>query len=498
MSFCFQSLLHQSFEEHSARPAIIYRDETISYGDLQRRVSAAANWLRKAGVKPGDRVLLYTPDKLPFLLAHLGAIRLGAVSLPVNAAFTRDELRYFAADSEASVIVAGEGQVEAAAAVAGQLTSAPTVLLSNALLEATEPLPREPDISPEDPALILYSSGTTGQPKGIVHTHDNLAHSVRAIAERWRFSEDDVLVNCLPLFHIHGLSFATHVSLLSGSAMRMEDRFHPTRIWDAIARSTVFMAIPTFYYSFLARSEFRETAKAWGGVRLFTCGSAPLRPEVLPELEEILGGPVINRYGMTESHIVTSLPLDGPWPQGSVGLPLPGLEMRLVNEEKRAIPPGEVGLVTLRGPNLFRQYWRKPEATREALADGWFDTGDLGKQDENGFLTLVGRQKDLIITNGFNVYPPVVERVLNDCPGVAESAVIGLPDDRRGERVAAIVVREDPTLEVAAIRAHCRERLVDYQRPSVIEFADELPRNAMGKVLKRELRSAFGEEEQAS
>jgi malonyl-CoA/methylmalonyl-CoA synthetase len=275
---------------------------------------------------------------------------------------------------------------------------------------------------------------------------------------------------------------------LTGCVMHVEDVFHPRKTLTVVGRGTVFMAIPTFYYTFLERPEFREAAQGWSRVRLFTCGSAPIRAEVLPELESILGRPVINRYGMTEGHVITSLPLDGPWPQGSVGLPLDGVELRVVAEDGTPAGAGEVGSVQLRGPNLFRRYWRRPDATREAFASGWFDTGDLGARDENGFLTLVGRKNDLIITNGFNVYPQVVERVINECPGVRESAVFGIPDRRRGERVIAAVARSDEGLSEPALRAYLAERLVDYQRPASIVFVPDLPRNAMGKVLRRELR----------
>jgi malonyl-CoA/methylmalonyl-CoA synthetase len=335
---------------------------------------------------------------------------------------------------------------------------------------------------------MLYSSGTTGRPKGVVHTHANLASSLRALKECWRFTPDDVLVNVLPLFHIHGLSFATHLSLVTGSRMVMADAFHPRQTLELVGQGTVFMAIPTFYYSFLERPEFAAAARKWGGVRLFTCGSAPVRPEVLPALEATLGRPVINRYGMTEAHVITSLPLDGPWPAGSVGVPLAGVDVRVLTDQSTLASPGEVGSVQLRGPNLFRDYWRQPEASRAALASGWFDTGDLGSRDASGFLTLVGRKNDLIITNGFNVYPPVVERVINECPGVQESVVLGVPDKKRGERVMAAIVRSDPALSSRAIRDFLGERLVDYQRPAEFIFMTALPRNAMGKVLRRELR----------
>jgi malonyl-CoA/methylmalonyl-CoA synthetase len=270
--------------------------------------------------------------------------------------------------------------------------------------------------------------------------------------------------------------------------MRVEDAFHPRRTLEAVGRGTVFMAVPTFYYAFLDRPEFREAAGGWGGVRLFTCGSAPIRPEVLPELERVLRRPVINRYGMTESHVISSLPLEGPWPQGSVGVPLGGIAIRLVNENGAPAAPGEAGSVQLRGPNLFREYWRQPDATRQAFQSGWFDTGDLGTRDADGFLTLVGRKNDLIITSGFNVYPQVVERIINDCPGVRESAVVGLPDKKRGERVVAAVVRVGEALSESGLRNFLAGRIVDYQRPVEIVFVPAIPRNTMGKVLRRELR----------
>jgi malonyl-CoA/methylmalonyl-CoA synthetase len=250
----------------------------------------------------------------------------------------------------------------------------------------------------------------------------------------------------------------------------------------------VFMAVPTIYCRLLEHPGFAAAARRWQSVRLFTCGSAPIRPEVLPELEAILGRPVINRYGMTEAHVITSLPLDGPWPQGSVGLPIAGIEMRLAPAEGAAVGAGTVGRVYVRGPNLFRGYWQRPEATRQAFAGGWFDTGDLGMLDDTGFLTLVGRSNDLIITNGYNVYPPVVERAINGCAGVRECAVFGVPDARRGEQVVAVVVRADSALDEAKLMAELGERLVDYQRPRTVIFAEELPRNAMGKVLRRVLR----------
>ncbi len=431
----FLDELRVTFANCANRPAIVHQDRSWTYAELEAKARRCAARLRQLGVNPGDRVAIATSEKLPFLAAHLGAFYAAGISLPLNPRFTSDELRYFLQDSGARVVVAGSDVHSVVDALRPDLPGLRSLMLDVEAWEAPEAEIAEPAIDRNAGCLMLYSSGTTGRPKGVLHTHANLASSLRAIQTCWRFTPDDVLVNVLPLFHIHGLSFATHLSLLTGCCMHIEESFHPRRTLEVVGRGTVFMAIPTFYYTFLDRPEFRKVAREWSNVRLFTCGSAPIRPEVLPELESILGRPVINRYGMTEAHVIASLPLDGPWPQGSVGLPLEGIEVRVVLDDGTPAGPGEVGSVQLRGPNLFREYWRRPEATRDAFASGWFDTGDLGWRDEGGFLTLAGRKHDLIITNGFNVYPQVVERVINECPGVRESAVVGVPDqEARGTR----------------------------------------------------------------
>jgi malonyl-CoA/methylmalonyl-CoA synthetase len=484
----FVEALRSSFAAHAGLVAITQQDKSYTFAEVDDRARHCAAWLRGLGAEKGERVVVAASEKLPFLAAHLGALVAGAVALPVNPRLTRDEMRYVLADSGAVVAVVGEESRAVMEGLRDELPALRAVVDVNEAWDAPSAAWSEPSYAPDDPCLMIYSSGTTGRPKGVVHTQANLACSLRALGECWRFSPDDVLMNVLPLFHIHGLSFASHLSLLTGSRMIVEDAFHPRKTLGTIGLGTVFMAIPTFYYAFLDRPEFPEAARAWSNVRLFTCGSAPIRSEVLPGLEGILGRPVINRYGMTEGHVITSLPLDGPWPQGSVGLPLNGIELRLAREDGTDAPAGEVGTVLLRGPNLFREYWRNPEATGAAFATGWFDTGDLGTLDASGFLTLVGRKHDMIITSGFNVYPQVVERVLNECPGVRESAVLGLPDPHRGERVTAVIVRGDPALDEKRVRAHCAENLVDYQRPASIVFVESLPRNALGKVLRRELR----------
>ena len=484
----FLAELRTSFAMHSTRPAVLYKDVCWTYGDLEEKARRCAGRLVELGVEPGDRVAVITSEKLPFLAAHLGSLFSGAISLPLNPRFTADELRFFLQDSGARVVVAGADERAIIESLRPELPELSAILSDTEAWDAPETQFVEPVIDREAGCLMLYSSGTTGRPKGVLHNHANLASSLRSLQAFWQFTPDDVLVNVLPLFHIHGLSFATQMSLLTGCCMRIEDTFHPRRTLDVVEHGTVFMAIPTFYYTFLDRPEFRTIAQKWQNVRLFTCGSAPIRPEVLPELESILGRPVINRYGMTEAHVITSLPLSGPWPQGSVGLPLEGIEVRVVDEQGAAVAVEEVGSVQLRGPNLFASYWRRPDATLEAFASGWFDTGDMGFRDACGYLTLVARKNDLIISNGYNVYPQVVERVINECPGVRESAVVGVADRKRGERVVAAVVKTDEQLTERSLRAYISDRLVDYQRPADIVFVPDLPRNAMGKVLRRELR----------
>jgi malonyl-CoA/methylmalonyl-CoA synthetase len=488
MALHFLNDLRSSFEARAGQVALIYRERSYTYGELDARARAFGTRLQALGIAPGERVALITQAKFPFLVAHLSTLYAGAISLPLNPKFTAEELKFFLRDSGARLAIVGDDRLGLVESLRPLLPALSDVIPDNAVSDAGDGTYREPGVAGGDPALMIYSSGTTGWPKGIVHTHANIASSLQALQSWWRMTAEDRVVNVLPLYHVHGLSFATLMTWLSGGTVLVEENFHPLQSLDAVGRGTVFMAVPTIYYRFLEQPEFRSAASGWTNVRLFTCGSAPIRPEVLPTLEEILRRPVINRYGMTEAHVITSLPLDGPWPAGSVGTSLQGMEVNVVSETGATSAPGEVGSVRVRGPNLFREYWGQPDATREAFAGGWFDTGDLGQMDTRRFLTLVGRKNDLIITSGYNVYPQVVERVINGCPGVAESAVVGIPDPRRGERVAVALVRNDPAVNEARLHAWWSERLVDYQRPLTVLFVDALPRNTMGKVLRRELR----------
>lgn len=488
----YADCLRTSLDDYAELPAISFPEESLTYSQLATRLGGVVRTLKAAGLQPGEVLALYTCDKRALLLADLAAMLMGAVSLPLNERFTEPEMQYYLDDSGAALALtddAGRGRLEAAAAEHGSLRGIVTTEQVTSAPPAALP---EYQPQPTDPAFILYSSGTTGQPKAVLHCHDNLAAAVIALRDTWRICPDDRLLNCLPFYHIHGLSFCSHMMLLSGAEMIVQPTFHPRHTLEALVDCTVLFAIPTFYYSWLDHDFFRETAPRLGGVRLFTAGSAPIRPEVLPQLEEILGRPITNRYGMTESHVITSLPLGVSSLEGSCGVPLPGITMRIVDPADSDLPAGQTGQILIKGPNLFREYRGRPEATAEAFTSGWFHTGDLGRVDENGYLHHAGRCQEMIITSGHNVYPPMVEKVINALPGVRESAVFGLPHKRRGEVVAVAVVRTDHALTQDQVRAWCAERMVDYAVPSRVIFVEELPRNTMSKVLKRELKERFG------
>jgi malonyl-CoA/methylmalonyl-CoA synthetase len=487
MSGHFLGMLQTTMRQQASRRALVHQGRELSYCELDVLARKGAAHLPSLGVVTGERVVLVTGNKLAFLAAHLATLYAGAVSLPLNPRFTREELRFFLSDCGARIAVVDENVRPVVESLQVDLPELKAIVPDASLLNAPAAAWREPTLSSDDPCLMLYSSGTTGWPKGVVHTHANVASSLSALQRSWRMTPDDVVLNVLPLFHIHGLCFATQLTLLSGGCIIL-DEFQPLGTLQRLSSCTVFMAVPTIYYRLLELPEFRAAVGSFSRTRLFTCGSAPIRAEVLPDLETILGRPVINRYGMSEAFVIASLPLDGPWPHGSVGLPLDGIEVRVTTDDDRTARPSEVGAVQIRGSNLFREYWHQPDVTRAAFAAGWFETGDLGYRDERGFLTLVGRRNDLIITSGYNVYPQVVERVINSCPGVRECAVVGIADAHKGERVAAAVVRTDPAMDEGCLRDYLSERLVDYQRPKQIVFVEALPRNAMGKVLRRELR----------
>ncbi len=464
-----------------------------SYGDLLLRSGAYAAALTELGVKPGDRVAVQVEKSAEVIFLYLGAVRAGAVFLPLNTAYTPAEIGYFLGDAEPAVFVCDparrEALAEASAGVAQVLTldaagQGSAAEAADRQREAFADVERGPD----DLAAILYTSGTTGRSKGAMLSHENLASNARTLVETWRFTPEDVLIHALPVFHTHGLFVATNTVLASGGTLLFLPRLDPKRILDLMPRATAMMGVPTFYTRLLKEPGLDRSATA--GMRLFVSGSAPLLAETHRDWQARTGHAILERYGMTETNMSTSNPYAGDRVAGTVGMPLPGVALRVVDPESGAeLPVDTVGMIEVKGPNVFRGYWRMPEKTAaEFKADGFFITGDLGKVDPRGYVHIVGRGKDLIITGGFNVYPKEVETEIDAMPGIVESAVIGLPHADFGEGVTAVVVPGADAPDEAAVLAHLEGRLAKFKCPKRVLFTAELPRNTMGKVQKNLLR----------
>jgi malonyl-CoA/methylmalonyl-CoA synthetase len=472
---------------------------SLSYGELYARAGRAARALVDLGVEPGDRVAAQI-DKSPDAIAlALACFRAGAALLPLNTAYTLPELEYFLGDARPALTLCRPANLEAVRALGAKLGLAAVESLgtrrdggfAEAIAAATSELPPVPRAA-DDLAAILYTSGTTGRSKGAMLTHENLASNAQVLVDIWRFTSDDVLIHALPVFHTHGLFVATNVALLAGATMIFQPRFDADAIMAAMPRATSLMGVPTFYTRLLDHPGL--TGAATAHMRVFISGSAPLLGETHQRWREATGHAILERYGMTETNMITSNPYQGERRAGTVGLPLPGVSLRIADPDTGApLPDGAVGVIELAGPNVFKGYWRMPEKTAsEFRPDGFFITGDLGMIDERGYVHIVGRAKDLIISGGFNVYPKEIESEIDAIDGVLESAVIGLAHPDFGEGVTAIVVpARGAALEEAAILAALEGRLARYKAPKRVIFVDELPRNAMGKVQKTVLRETY-------
>ena len=471
-----------------ARPFLRLPDGQVwSYAETLAHARQLARVLAEQGVRPGDRVLVQVKKCPHALCIYLASIYLGAVYLPLNTAYTRNELEFFATDAEPALIIVDPSQRDAATTIGAKVMTLDAAgggdlaAAAEAEPDDFEPVSRAPD----DLAAILYTSGTTGRSKGAMLTHDNLLSNALTLTEAWRFTADDVLIHALPIFHTHGLFVATNIILAAAASMIFLPKFDANTIFENLPEATSLMGVPTFYTRLC--DDPRLTADAVAHMRLFVSGSAPLLAETFAAFEARTGKWILERYGMTETNMITSSPYDGERRAGTVGFPLPGVAVRIADGET-----GEVGVIEVKGPNVFTGYWRMPEKTAEEFrADGFFITGDLGRFDEDGYLHIVGRAKDLVISGGFNVYPKEVETEIDALAGVLESAVIGLPHPDLGEGVTAVVVKHpgaDVTAE--AILMEIGQRLARFKQPKRIIFAEALPRNAMGKVQKSLLRKA--------
>lgn len=496
----FDTLFHGQPEDSNC---LLLVDETIiSYGDLLRETARVANALTALGVQTGDRVAAQIDKNVAAVALYLGTVRAGAIFLPLNTAYTAVEVEYFINDAKPALFICrtdDEANLDPVAKSAkARIETLGTDGMSGSWIDQLNNASSEfatATRNADDLAAILYTSGTTGRSKGAMITHQNLASNAKALAEYWQFSEHDVLLHALPIFHTHGLFISINTVLVAGASMLFLPRFNAEEVLQCLPQCNVMMGVPTFYTRLLALDKFNHHSAKH--VRLFISGSAPMTMETHKAFTERTGQVILERYGMTESNINTSNPCNGERVTGSVGLPLPGIEIRITDPDSEKVvtlTTEQVGMIEVRGPNVFKGYWQMPEKTAEEIrSDGFFITGDLGMLDQQGYVHIVGRNKDLIISGGFNVYPKEIEILIDRLDGVIESAVIGLAHTDFGEGVAAVVVKtEGSTIDKHAIKKALVNELAKYKQPKEIVFVDALPRNAMGKVQKNELRKAYG------
>ena len=467
----------------------------LNYGAMLARSAQVANVLAARGVKPGDRVAAQVEKTPENLLLYLGALRAGAVYLPLNTAYTPAELDYFIGDAEPRLFVCDPGKRAALDGIAqkhGALVETLDAKGRGSLTDAAAAAATDfSDVAraESDLAAILYTSGTTGRSKGAMLTHKNLSSNAQVLVDTWRFTQSDVLLHALPIYHTHGLFVACNTVMLSGGGMIWLPKFDADQVTSLLPRATSMMGVPTFYTRLLKHPGLTKAACAH--MRLFTSGSAPLLAETHREYQDKTGHAILERYGMTETNMNTSNPYDGDRIAGTVGFALPGVELRIADAETgKVLAQGEIGVIEVKGPNVFAGYWRMPDKTKaEFRADGFFITGDVGKIDARGYVHIVGRAKDLIITGGFNVYPKEIESEIDALPGVIESAVIGCPHPDFGEGVTAVVVcKPGVKLSEQGVIAELESRLAKFKLPKRVLFVDDLPRNTMGKVQKNVLR----------
>ncbi len=489
----FAADLQAVFAAHGSRPALRMADGAVwTYSDLAERTARLATVLVEAGVAPGDRVLAQV-GKLPETVAlYLATLQAGGVYVPLNTAYTAAEVAYFVADAQPRLFVRDADRT----GLADEHGGAAVLTLGSgggSLVQAMDAAEPRPDVAKrdgDDLAALVYTSGTTGRSKGAMLTHDNIRSNARALRQCWSWRDDDVLLHALPLFHVHGLFIALHCALLGGTPTIFLPRFDVGTVKQHLPESTVMMGVPTFYTRLLQDADFGRSQCR--GVRVFISGSAPLTEATFNAWQARTGHRILERYGMSETIINTSNPLQGERVAGSVGFALPGVAVRVTGEDGEPLPPDQVGAIEVRGENVFKGYWRRPEKTAEEFrTDGYFITGDLGVMDAEGRLSIVGRARDLVISGGYNVYPKEVESLIDQLDAVAESAVIGVPHPDFGEGVVAVVVPAGDPVSTDQVAAFLNGRLARFKQPKQVVNVQALPRNSMGKVQKNRLREAY-------
>ena len=469
----------------------------FSYEDAETLSAKLANGLSELGLQPGDRVTVQVDKSPEALWLYLACLRGGYVYHPLNTAYKSEELEFFLDNAKPSLVVCDPLSEETVLKLTNRFHIQHTKTLSSDgdgslfdLMSSNDKF-KTVAVSKDDPAALLYSSGTTGRPKGIVLSHKNLSTNAETLTKLWGFTNQDRLLHVLPIYHVHGLFVALGCVLRSGASMKWLNTFDAKNASNFMPESTVMMGVPTHYTRLLKESSF--TKKNTSNIRLFISGSAPLLEETFNEFKDLTGHAILERYGMSETNINSSNPLQGERLAGTVGLPLPGVEIRITNDSNATLPINEIGNLQVKGDNVFKGYWQMPEKTAEDFtADGFFNTGDQASIDQNGYISIVGRSKDLIITGGLNVYPKELELLVNDIEAVSESAFIGLPDEDFGESVTAILVlKENQEYSEVYIKEYLKNKIANFKVPKYVFYVEELPRNAMGKVQKNVLREEF-------
>ena len=489
------------FGQHLGKPTVFLRlpdGSDMTHDAFLGLAAQYAHGLVACGLKPGDRLAAQVAKSPEALALYAACVQAGVVFLPLNTAYTADEVAYFVENSGAALVLADPKRSDSLTPVASACRARLETMGADgkgSFATLSEAMPRTfatVDRTEDDLAAFLYTSGTTGRSKGAMLTQGNLLSNAQALRQEWRFTADDVLLHALPIFHTHGLFVASNITLLAGGQMIFLPKFDVDVILDRLPEATTLMGVPTFYTRLLDDARFTKDATT-AHMRLFVSGSAPLLAETHVQFETRTGHRILERYGMTETNMNTSNPYDGERRAGTVGFALPGIEIRITDKNGVELPQGEIGEIEVRGPNVFKGYWQMPEKTAEELREnGFFITGDLGQIDADGYLSIVGRNKDLIISGGYNIYPKEIELLLDEAEGVLESAVIGVPHPDFGETVVGVLVAQaGKTPDLEAIKTNIATSLARFKLPQKLIVLPELPRNAMGKVQKKQLRDAY-------
>ena len=489
----------ETFRKFPKKVSIEFGGKKVTFSEIDITTNKIANRLRELGVEKGDRIAQYVPNGFQLIYTTVSSFKLGAIVVPMNVAFREREIAYFLQDSGAKVIVTDSERLPVLESVLEDLPDLEHIVVIDSHSEkyisfsdlsgSDDNRELDVDISEDDGAFIFYTSGTTGRSKGALLTQRSVISNLKALREAWRWTEDDLFLLTLPMFHIHGLGVGLCGSLYNGCSTIVRSKFDAADVLDTIQSQgiTLLMGVPTMYFRLLEAEDCDKCDVS--SMRLFVSGSAPLSKELFGKFHRTFGHRILERAGMSESMMNYSNPYDGERRPGTVGFPLPGVEARIVDENFSDVPVNVEGEIVIRGPNLLKEYWRNEEATRNSFVDGWFKTGDICKRDEDGYISIVGRSKDIIISGGVNLYPREIEEVVESMPAVKEAAVVGVPDAEFGESVKACIVLEDGArLSGEEVIEYCREKLASFKKPKHVEFLDALPKNAMGKIVKDKLR----------